>query len=204
MTKKQLVLDIAGVIITNLTPRFWLVISASAGMDYKVLKQHFRQEIREDLWTGAINEADFWQWLKGQCPSVETAYAQQVLQINLTRLPAYDRIAEWSRSVNIHLLSNHRKEWIEPILESIKPFIRSVTISSDVGVCKPNPEIYERLQSRLDNSQSVIYVDDQEKNLEPARALGWETILADEEGRWIDKLGHRLGRRDYNDKSIYI
>lgn len=161
-------------------------------MDYEVLKYHFRQEIREALWTGAASEADFWQWLKGKCPSIETAYAQRELQANLAQLPAYDRIAEWSRLADIHLLSNHRKEWIDPIVESIKPSIRSITISSDVGVCKPNPEIYKRIQTRLDNSQPVIYVDDQEKNLKPARAIGWETILADNEGRWIDDLEHRL------------
>jgi HAD superfamily hydrolase (TIGR01509 family) len=192
MTKLQLVLDVAGVIITNLSPRFWLSISDSAGMDYETLKHHYRQEIREALWTGNGSEAEFWQWLKGQCPSVETAYAQQLLKANLTRLPAYDRIVEWSRLADIHLLSNHRKEWIEPILESIKSSLTSMTISSVAGVCKSDPAIFERVQSGFDNFQPVIYVDDQEKNLMPARSLGWETILADSEGRWIDYVGHRL------------
>jgi FMN phosphatase YigB (HAD superfamily) len=192
MTKHQLVLDVAGVIITNLSPQFWQDISASAGMDYETLKQHFRQEIREALWTGKASETEFWEWLKVHCPSVDTAYAQRLLQANLTQLPAYDQIAEWSQFADIHLLSNHCKEWLEPILESLKPSIKSMTLSSDVGVCKPDREIYEQFQSRLDKSHLVIYVDDQEKNLVPARDLGWETILADKDGRWIYNLGHRL------------
>jgi HAD superfamily hydrolase (TIGR01509 family) len=62
-----------------------------------------------------------------------------------------------------------------------------MTISSQVGYCKPDPSIYRIVQSLLKSDQ-VIYVDDQERNLIPARELGWTTILADAQGKWTDEV----------------
>jgi len=55
-------------------------------------------------------------------------------------------------------------------------------------VCKPNPEIYRVVAARLPKGAPVLFIDDQEKNLVPARELGWQTMLADEEGTWLDRL----------------
>ncbi len=49
----------------------------------------------------------------------------------------------WSQIADIHLLSNHRTEWLFPTMATISEFIKSVTISSAVGFCKPHREIYD-------------------------------------------------------------
>lgn len=54
-----------------------------------------------------------------------------------------------------------------------------VVLSGEVGEVKPDPRIYELALSRLGVAPSeVLFVDDQEKCLPPAQALGMHTILA--------------------------
>jgi epoxide hydrolase-like predicted phosphatase len=53
-------------------------------------------------------------------------------------------------------------------------------LSCDVGFAKPDKEIYELALAKLPGIQpeEVVFVDDQERCLVPARAMGIETILA--------------------------
>ncbi len=51
-------------------------------------------------------------------------------------------------------------------------------ISSEVGLRKPDPAIYELAAERLDLPPAAcVYVDDLPGNLKPARALGMATVL---------------------------
>lgn len=50
--------------------------------------------------------------------------------------------------------------------------------SSELGVKKPMPEIYRIAQDRSGVSpEQILFIDNREKNLVPARALGWQTFL---------------------------
>jgi FMN phosphatase YigB (HAD superfamily) len=195
MRKYQLILDIAGVIITNLSPRYWNDISSASGISADDLKTRFKNEIREDFWTGKLTEDDFWQWLNKHCQKIDMKKAKSILLENLEPLPAFHCIANWSELADIHLLSNHRKEWIDPLLEPIKKYTRSISISSSVGFCKPNLEIYNIVNSNLYTMHQVIFVDDQEKNLKPAMSLGWSTLIADSEGEWIGTIEKLLTKQ---------
>lgn len=54
-----------------------------------------------------------------------------------------------------------------------------VLLSCDLGMAKPDREIYEHAVGRLGlPAEAIIFVDDQERCLEPARQLGMTTILA--------------------------
>jgi len=77
-------------------------------------------------------------------------------------------------------------------MSSINKFAKSVTISNQVGLCKPDIEIYKRVDSFLPVGEEVLFIDDQEKNLKSAKALGWQTLLADEHCNWINELHSKL------------
>lgn len=53
-------------------------------------------------------------------------------------------------------------------------------LSSEVGYAKPDPEIYDLAMSHFGGLQpnEIVFVDDQEKCMPPAQALGMHTILA--------------------------
>lgn len=98
----------------------------------------------------------------------------------------------WSKHANIHLLSNHRIEWVKHIISPIKDYLTSITISGDVGFCKPQVDIYLKVNSHFNDKENVLFVDDQEKNLIEARNLGWNTILANKNGEWTKKVNQLL------------
>jgi len=61
--------------------------------------------------------------------------------------------------------------------KDIKEF-RPVIVSCDVGMRKPNPLIYKLLLKKLRLKPSqVLFIDNREWNLRPARELGIKTIL---------------------------
>ncbi|MNY33462.1 hypothetical protein D3C86_1677420 [compost metagenome] len=164
-------------------------------MPSNYIKQQFRNEIRERLWTGQITEAEYFHWLRQKflvSTAANHAYDRSGILKHLKLLPAAAYLEVWSRQADIHLLSNHRAEWLSNLLSPYTPYIKSITISSSIGVCKPDLAIYKHVQTRLDNELLVIYVDDQDDNLLPARDLGWHTLRADPKGQWIETLRDAL------------
>ncbi|MFS0724058.1 cysteine-rich CWC family protein [Paenibacillus sp. 1P07SE] len=192
MTKPQLVLDVAGVLLTNLSPGLWKAAAGAAGISGADVQARFRAEAREALWHGRMSEEEFWHWFTGVLPGIDPALLQTALKANLQPLPALGEVARWSRTADVHLLTNHRHEWLEEPLSAIGDTIASLTVSSQAGVCKPDPRIYDRVQSKLPSAALVIFVDDQDCNLAPARALGWRTVLADPAARWIAEVDRLL------------
>ncbi|MBA2939067.1 HAD-IA family hydrolase [Paenibacillus sp. CGMCC 1.16610] len=184
MADKELVLDIGGVLATNFSPHFWKDLSEQSSTPYEMLF-NFRKEMREELWTGKMPEEGFWKQLHLKFPTIHIENAKEILISNIRPMPAIEKVKMWSKYANIHILSNHRIEWIKSILKPIEPYVCSITVSSEVGCCKPKPEIYALVHEQLNHQGDILFVDDQDKNFNEANSLGWKTILADEKGAWI-------------------
>ncbi|MCM3783443.1 HAD-IA family hydrolase [Neobacillus mesonae] len=193
--KIQLVLDAGGVITANLSPAYWKELSPASLSSEESIVHKFKREIREKLWSGHVTEADFYLWVRGHSSELKQNDEQfrQLVQGHLRLLPASEHLEEWSGKADLHILSNHRHEWLTPVLAPILPFIASCTISSEVGMCKPSASIYTYLHRKLGNLDDIYFVDDQERNLLPAREMGWKTILADPEGQWVETINELLG-----------
>lgn len=185
--KPQIVLDIAGVLVNNFSSTYWgrLVLPDSVtGLELLA----FFHEMKRDLWTGVCSEGCFWIELAQRFPDLDTQFMQTALRESLHVLPAIHHLERWCEQADLHLLSNHCKEWLEPNLHQIKPFTKSITISNQLGLCKPDIQIYRAVEARMENVEYILYVDDQQKNLIPAEALGWQTVLADEQGEWVHRI----------------
>ncbi|WP_010281738.1 HAD-IA family hydrolase [Bacillus timonensis] len=189
--KVNLVLDIAGVIATNYSPIFWKNLSTQFNVPHDKLLE-FKKEFRHDLWTGKIGEGRYWYLLTKRFPTIDIEYARNSLLSMIKPLPALDHIPRWSIYATIHLVSNHRREWLNHIIEPIQNHINSITISSEVGFSKPNNEIFVRVANQISQGARILFIDDQEKNLNAAKILGWSTILADKNGEWIRETENLL------------
>ena len=64
----------------------------------------------------------------------------------------------------------------------IYPLLSGYILSSEVGIVKPEPEIYQKLLKKygIEPTESV-FIDDIQANLDTAAELGFETILAEKE-----------------------
>lgn len=189
--KINVVLDIAGVIATNFSPTFWSILSNQFNIPYDDLVI-FKDEIRNDLWTGAIVEEEFWYRLTEKFPTIDADYANDTLLTTIKPLPARELIPEWSKYADIHLLSNHRKEWLNHIIEPIQDNVNTITISSEVGFCKPQSEIFLKAAEHINLEKKTVFIDDQEKNLIVPHNLGWHTFLADKNGDWVQKVDQQF------------
>ena len=54
-----------------------------------------------------------------------------------------------------------------------------VIYSAALGVCKPDRVFFTNAQARMgvQNSRSILFVDDSPANVDAARALGWRSVL---------------------------
>jgi epoxide hydrolase-like predicted phosphatase len=70
----------------------------------------------------------------------------------------------------------------------------AVVESFAVGARKPELEIYSATADALAVEHGeIVYLDDFDQNLEPARGLGWATILVSDADEAIRELDRRLG-----------
>lgn len=182
--KKAMILDVGGVLATNYTPQFWEGLSDDYDVPYDALMQ-FRKDVRADLWTGAIAEKEFWERMSERFQAIDAAGARAMLVSEIRPLPALERLKAWRKRASLNVLSNHRTEWIAPVLKRVYPFADHVIVSAEAGCRKPEPEIYSRMDECLDGYEDILFVDDTPKNLPQGAALGWKTLLADEGGAWM-------------------
>ena len=75
------------------------------------------------------------------------------------------------------LLTNSIREFHATLEAQVDLGLFDVVIdSSEVGLRKPEPAIYELVEQRLAGSGPIIYLDDFAPNLDEPRRRGWETV----------------------------
>ncbi len=77
------------------------------------------------------------------------------------------------------VISNHAKEWIDYCKKhyEIDGLFDSILWSYDIGLAKPDPKIFKLMLKRLNlKAQECLFIDDQLRNIESARKLGFQTI----------------------------
>jgi putative hydrolase of the HAD superfamily len=91
--------------------------------------------------------------------------------------------------LGIGLLSNSIGDAATYDRELLGELFDAVVISSEVGLRKPDPAIYELAAERLGLPPAAcVYVDDLPGNLKPAQALGMATVLHRDAGTTLAEL----------------
>ena len=83
------------------------------------------------------------------------------------------------------MISNDVGEWAKLLRKwfNLDGIFDKCVISRDVGIRKPNKDIYIKfLEETKIDAEQCIYIDDRETNLVQPRELGMHTILLDKEG----------------------
>jgi len=89
------------------------------------------------------------------------------------------------------LLTNNIPEWRDGwrALLDVAALFDVVIDSSEVGVRKPEPPIYELTRGHLGvPHDAIFFLDDLGVNLKPARALGWQTLRFDDTAHVLEVL----------------
>ena len=89
-------------------------------------------------------------------------------------------IRKLKQSYKIGLLSNASGTYLRPILKEygINDLFDTDIISAEVGIIKPDPEIFKLTLSRLETvPKEAVFIDDNAYNTEAASTLGVHSIL---------------------------
>jgi putative hydrolase of the HAD superfamily len=151
------------------------------------------EAIYKEASLGRIDTSEFWGRV-GVRHELEDEY--------LSRFRLSDGIRDMlgmaaERFERVACLSNDLSEWSRKLRRrfQLEPYFAGWYISGDVGVRKPDRQIYERMLTELNVDPShVIFVDDRVKNLDAAAELGLQTVYYDN-GQTGDGGRHRTVRR---------
>ena len=187
-TEKILLLDIGGVIMTDPMGAFITRLSQESKCPREGLESFYRDTLYAPFWNGTVSEDEFWSKLLDRCglPDQREAWRSWLLAA-MTPLPAAGKLSQWRETCELWVLSNHRSEWLRPLLNQYRltEFFSRLFISDEVGLAKPDPALYALIK-REAGSKRMLYVDDRAPFVQVGREVGIPAILADEHTAWID------------------
>jgi putative hydrolase of the HAD superfamily len=109
-----------------------------------------------------------------------------------------ERVQELSLKYNTYILSNtnaihcEHYNWVlfkEFEIKNLNRIVKKAYYSHELGVRKPDPEIYEKMISDSGmKAKESLFFDDRQENLDTARDLGFEVMLVDERHTILEAL----------------
>ena len=143
----------------------------------------YKTELVKKYESGKITSQEFYTTAKKICAIEisEEKFREAYINIFTPITKTFDLIKKLKNDKNYKLaLLSNTSEWDYEI--AIEPFIKDLfekaILSYKVKSIKPEKEIYIQALSELNfKAEECIFIDDLEKNLEPAKRLGLSTIL---------------------------
>jgi epoxide hydrolase-like predicted phosphatase len=195
---KALLVDFGGVLTTNVFQSF-RAFCASEGLDPDALIEVFRtrpeaQEAVRAVETGAISEEEFSARLGGLLGLARTDGLVDRLLAGLGRDEAMVAAVRRARAAGVRtgLVSNSLGTGRYD--RSVFPeLFDGVVISGEVGLRKPEPEIYLLAAERVGVApEACVFVDDLRVNCQGAEAVGMTAVLHRGAERTIPRLEELL------------
>lgn len=189
---KTLILDVGGVLASNLTPTLWEQLAHLGDCQQHTLYAAYKSELSEKLWCGQCTEEEWRAWLADKGITLSLEQSNGLIAKHLRPLPAISKLEQWAKLCDIIIMSNHRSEWLLPLLEPYRAYLSNVHISDRAGRCKPDHQWFQSVDHLIPRPSKIMFVDDSRKNIVAAQRCGWNTILADEEGSWTRAIDEWL------------
>lgn len=175
--------DWGGVIADDPGNDFLRKLLLKIGASPEQVEEIYNSYMRQFMF-GQISEAEYWQALRTNYNlSIHDSISEEFkhwngLKRNLKIVSFIDELK--IKGFQTAILSNV----IEPTYNVLADAgyydqFEHVIASFKVGYAKPMPEIYQLALERLGvTAEESLFVDDQQKNIVPADALGFKTVLA--------------------------
>jgi epoxide hydrolase-like predicted phosphatase len=199
MTHGGLLIDYGGVLTTNIFESFAAFCRAE-GLDPDTVRDRFREDraardLLGELEEGRASETEFEQGFATMLGVAEPdgliARLFGGMELDEAML---DAVAAARRAgIRTGLVSN---SWGDHGYDRTRfdELFDVLVISGELGIRKPQPEIYALAAERLGcPPQRCVFVDDLPGNLKPAAAMGMATVLHRDAGATLPRLEALLG-----------
>ncbi|WKZ25282.1 MAG: HAD-IA family hydrolase [bacterium] len=194
---KNIVLDFGGVVLTD--------DDVGVLFDNKEIKERYgvSDQVLHDAWVKYWHEVgegrmtifqfydNFQKEISGKVDGGLSIELFKIYKSRTRTLEPYDILPNLKRKYKILALTNIFKEGYEFKREKygLDNFFEMIIASCEVGVSKPNQDIFQIL---LDRSKIIpeesLFVDDREKNTVQASKMGFNTLLYDNFTNFKEKL----------------
>lgn len=176
MSKPCLILDAGGVLVTEPVPQ-WL--SWLAGPKTPEVSELYYGQLYDRLWAGDLPTGEFFDRIVEGTGRTSEQAREKLVELFVTT-PQIVKVAEWGQRAHLALLSNHRAEWIRPVLDraGVLDLFEVVWVSAEMGLAKPNPAIYSPVLDWTDG-RPALFVDDAPRNVLSSEKAGLRCLLAD-------------------------
>jgi putative hydrolase of the HAD superfamily len=198
---KALIVDFGGVLTTSVWDSF-AVFSREHGLDPGAVKRLFREDpealaLLRRLEIGEMSESDFERRF-GERLGLEDA--SDLIDSMFRGMQPEPRMVDAVRTaraagIRTGLLSNSwsTNHYDRSLLAEL---FDDVVISAEVGLYKPQPEIFQLACERLGvEPPAAVFVDDLRENVEGAEAIGMIGVLHRDPDETVAKLEELLGIR---------
>ena len=206
MARRALVVDFGGVLTTHLGDAF-RAFCEREGVDYEAVRRRLREAYGESdpeslvarFETGRMPREEFERELAvGLSEGLDRPIApERLIQRMLTDLRLDDAMIAAVRTarragVPTALLSNSWGVEYYPH-DLLAELFDQIVISGEVGLRKPDPEVFRMATDRLGLSpEDCIFVDDLPSNIQAAEAVGMLGVLHEEAANTIAELERLL------------
>ena len=144
----------------------------------RLFRQLLRGQVSEHaFWDGYVIGSN-WEGRTEECTREFYKAAESSIEINAPLLVLHDRLS--ARGIKHGIVTNNCREWTTFVLNHIERKFYPVVISSahSVGVLKPDAAIFLKfLKEAGKQAEQVLLVDDKQKNIEGAKAVGMHGIV---------------------------
>jgi len=174
MKYTAIVFDFFGVFAPDVYP-LWLTNNIPHWTDEK--DYYLQLALSAD--EGRISKEQFLQALANKATSTPQLVAQGLDDFSLNQ-PMIALLQQVSATHKTALLCNGAAPIVQPILEANKltDYFDTIVFSSEVGMAKPQPEIFRLVLDRLETAaEQAIFIDDRPVNVAGAASVGITSIL---------------------------
>ena len=181
---KYVLFDVMGVIFTVGDDVEGLLIPYMQSLKPEIPVQKIK-ELYHAASLGHIPSRELWELTgveKAEIPEIERYYLEHCFSLDAGFLSCAKAL---KARYGIALLSNDIAEWSRYLraFYGIEPLIDAAFISSDLGLRKPDPQIYQTALAALGiQASECVFIDDSPERVEAARRLGICSVLFDREG----------------------
>jgi putative hydrolase of the HAD superfamily len=192
---KAVVFDVGGVLIENPwkgTMRYFAGLLQLGEEEFETVLN----EIFDDFQCGRISEDEVWKhimtrhnlekknmegrWIEG----IKSVFQEKIEMVTLVKQLK-------NRGYTVAILSNTEPP-VAPFLQHrFKPHFHTMIFSSEVGLAKPQKEIYEHTLIKLQTlPHETVFIDDKVENIEGAKKTGIHAIHYTTHEEFLEKFSH--------------
>jgi HAD superfamily hydrolase (TIGR01509 family) len=150
------------------------------------LKQHNHE--REDAFLeasekhdrGEYSDKEFFKALADASGETPEQVEKELEADNVLNDPLVDYLSSLQGKYKLALLSNSASKYLRDELAKydLEKYFNEIVISSEVGLIKPEPAVFEHITQKLDvKPEECIFIDDNPKHTNAAAELGIHSIV---------------------------